>query len=66
MLVTWIYRWTQPRAAAPNDSLVTTLALLTLLTAMSTQVIGDSVARAFSLVGASLDCALSHGSARHP
>ena len=52
VLVTRIYRWTHHREAKPPDSFLTTLALLTILITMSTQVIGDNVARAFSLVGA--------------
>ncbi len=49
--VTAIYRASRPM----NDeaeSFVVTLVLLTILIAMVTQVIGDNVARAFSLVGA--------------
>lgn len=50
-LVTLIYRLTHaPEEAAP--SLPVTLVLLSILIAMVTQVIGDNVARAFSLVGA--------------
>ena len=50
-LVSQIYRRTRaPEAVAP--SLPTTLVLLTILIAIVTQVIGDQVARAFSLVGA--------------
>ncbi|MBI3415306.1 MAG: DUF4956 domain-containing protein [Verrucomicrobia bacterium] len=50
-LVSVIYRRTRsPEAVAP--SLPTTLVLLTILIAIVTQVIGDQVARAFSLVGA--------------
>lgn len=57
LLVGWIYRWThldanRDEAAAPLESFVTTLVLMTILIAVSTQVIGDNVARAFSLVGA--------------
>jgi hypothetical protein len=52
VLVTRIYGLTHHDEAAPTDSFLTTLALLTILTAMSTQIIGDNVARAFSLVGA--------------
>jgi hypothetical protein len=50
--VAWIYRCTRksPELAAP--SFLTTLVLLAVLIAMVTQVIGDNVARAFSLVGA--------------
>jgi uncharacterized membrane protein YhiD involved in acid resistance len=50
-VVTVIYRLTRaPDEAAP--SLPVTLVLLSILIAMVTQVIGDNVARAFSLVGA--------------
>src|SRR4029453_19217010 len=50
-LVALVYRRTRP----PDDvvaSFSVTLVLLTILIALVTQVIGDSVARAFSLVGA--------------
>jgi hypothetical protein len=52
-----IYRWTHPHAGgqddeAPARSFLATLVLMTIIIAMSTQVIGDNVARAFSLVGA--------------
>jgi hypothetical protein len=50
-LVALVYRATRPAAdAAP--SFTATLVLLAILIAMVTQVIGDNVARAFSLVGA--------------
>jgi uncharacterized membrane protein YhiD involved in acid resistance len=50
-IVSWIYRATRPDLAiAP--SFPGTLVLLSVLIAMVTGVIGDSVARAFSLVGA--------------
>ena len=49
--VAWVYCHTRPKeAVAP--SFPTTLVLLSVLIAMVTQVIGDNVARAFSLVGA--------------
>jgi hypothetical protein len=49
--VSWVYRATRNRAeVAPTFP--ATLVLLSVLIAMSTQVIGDNVARAFSLVGA--------------
>lgn len=51
-LVVSIYSWTHHRNTAPAESFLTTLVLLTVIIAMSTQVIGDNVARAFSLVGA--------------
>lgn len=48
-VVAWIYQRAIPE---PSPSLRTTLVLLTILIGAVTQVIGDSVARAFSLVGA--------------
>jgi uncharacterized membrane protein YhiD involved in acid resistance len=51
LAISWVYR----RARPMNDeaeSFTVTLVLLTILIAMVTQVIGDNVARAFSLVGA--------------
>ncbi len=50
-VVAWIYRHTRP-ANDTSGSLAVTLVLLSILIAMVTQVIGDNVARAFSLVGA--------------
>ena len=48
-----IYRFTmRPRSRDGGNSFLATLVLLSLLIAMVTLVIGDSVARAFSLVGA--------------
>lgn len=47
-----VYRLTHGRAADPAKGLMATLVLLTVLIAMMTLVIGDNVARAFSLVGA--------------
>jgi hypothetical protein len=49
--VSWIYRRARGPAAA-QGSFPGTLVLLAVLIAMVTQVIGDNVARAFSLVGA--------------
>lgn len=49
--VAWVYRSTR-RGAAISASFPVTLVLLAILIAMVTQVIGDNVARAFSLVGA--------------
>ncbi|MEO6567996.1 MAG: DUF4956 domain-containing protein [Opitutaceae bacterium] len=49
--VAWIYRRARG-AAASSGSFPGTLVLLAVLIAMVTQVIGDNVARAFSLVGA--------------
>jgi uncharacterized membrane protein YhiD involved in acid resistance len=51
LAIAWVYR----RARGANgeaESFGVTLVLLTILIAMVTQVIGDNVARAFSLVGA--------------
>ncbi len=50
--VAGVYRWTHRRDAAYAPTFLTTLVLLTILIAVVTQVIGESVARAFSLVGA--------------
>ncbi len=50
-VVAWIYQRTRP-ASDTSSSLSITLVLLSILIAMVTQVIGDNVARAFSLVGA--------------
>jgi hypothetical protein len=50
-LVAFVYRRTRSGLAA-SHSFTTTLVLLAVLIAMVTQVIGDNVARAFSLVGA--------------
>ncbi len=51
LLVALVYRLTRPRSeVAPSFS--ATLVLLSILIAMVTQVIGDNIARAFSLVGA--------------
>lgn len=49
--VAWIYRHTRKNTDI-TASFPTTLVLLSILIAMVTQVIGDNVARAFSLVGA--------------
>lgn len=49
--VAWVYRRTSNPETA-TSSLPATLVLLSILIAMVTQVIGDNVARAFSLVGA--------------
>src|SRR5205085_3407546 len=49
-LVSGIYSLTRPRAQI-NPSFPPTLVLLSILIAMVTQVIGDQLARAFSLVG---------------
>ena len=50
-LVAWIYRVTR-KSTEVAASFPITLVLLAILIAMVTQVIGDNVARAFSLVGA--------------
>src|SRR5205823_11912724 len=50
-LVAWIYRATR-KSAEMTSSFSVTLVLLAILIAMVTQVIGDNIARAFSLVGA--------------
>jgi hypothetical protein len=50
-IVALVYRHTRP-AGDVLPSFTTTLVLLSVLIAMVTQVIGDNVARAFSLVGA--------------
>jgi len=50
-LVAFVYRRTRPRSAIVA-SFPGTLILLSVLIAMVTQVIGDNIARAFSLVGA--------------
>jgi hypothetical protein len=49
--VAGIYRWSR-RGEPVQASFMTTLVLLAAVIAMATQVIGDNVARAFSLVGA--------------
>jgi hypothetical protein len=51
LLVAWIYRRTRPEGDIA-ESFPGTLVLLSVLIAMVTQVIGDNIARAFSLVGA--------------
>jgi hypothetical protein len=51
----WVVSWIYSRTTSGEDSatsLPTTLVMLAVLIAMVTQVIGDNVARAFSLVGA--------------
>ena len=49
-VVSLIYRWTRGRSA--DARFVSTLVLLTLLLSVTTIVIGDNIARAFSIVGA--------------
>ncbi len=48
--ISLIYRWTRGRSA--DARFVSTLVLLTLLLSVTTIVIGDNIARAFSIVGA--------------
>lgn len=50
----WIVAWVARRklAAGATDTLTLTLVLMCILIAMATQIIGDNIARAFSLVGA--------------
>ncbi len=50
--VALIYRWSHGRHSDNHHAMSTTLVLLSALIAMVSIVIGDSVARAFSLVGA--------------
>jgi len=50
-LVAWVYRHTR-KSSEISSSFSVTLVLLAILIAMVTQVIGDNIARAFSLVGA--------------
>jgi len=47
-----LYRYTQAHKEGNSEALASTLVLLAILIALVTQVIGNSVARAFSLVGA--------------
>jgi Domain of unknown function (DUF4956) len=51
LVIAWVYKRARP-ANGEAESFGVTLVLLTILIAMVTQVIGDNVARAFSLVGA--------------
>jgi len=55
LVLGWVVSWVYSRTISGEESassLPTTLVLLAVLIAMVTQVIGDNVARAFSLVGA--------------
>ena len=49
-VVAWLAKRYRPAGA--NDTLTLTLVLMSILIAMATQIIGDNIARAFSLVGA--------------
>lgn len=49
--VAGLYRWAR-RGEVISPTFLTTLVLLSTLIAMATQIIGDNIARAFSLVGA--------------
>jgi hypothetical protein len=51
LAVVGVYRWAR-RGESVQATFLTTLVLLAILIAMATQIIGDNVARAFSLVGA--------------
>jgi len=51
LAVAGLYRWAR-RGEAVQATFLTTLVLLAAVIAMATQVIGDNVARAFSMVGA--------------
>ncbi|MBS0266967.1 MAG: DUF4956 domain-containing protein [Planctomycetes bacterium] len=51
-LVAAVYRFSHGREKHDNTAIMTTLVLLSILIAMVSMVIGNSVARAFSLVGA--------------
>jgi len=58
LLLAWLGGWLVSRLArmkqpvAASDTLTLTLILMSILIAMATQIIGDNIARAFSLVGA--------------
>jgi hypothetical protein len=51
-LIAWVYRMSVRRTAGLSDPFVAALVLLSALVAMTTMVIDNSIARAFSLVGA--------------
>ena len=63
-IVAAVYRRSRPMSDEA-ESFIVTLVLLTVLIAMVTQVIGDNVARAFSLVGALSIVRFRTGGARH-
>ena len=63
-VVTLIYRLTRA-ADETAPSFTVTLVLLSILIAMVTQVIGDNIARAFSLVGRALDRPVPHRRPRY-
>ena len=52
LIIAGVFAISQKRTARETIPMITTLVLLTMLVAMTTIVIGDSVARAFGLVGA--------------
>lgn len=52
LIVGCVYHASQRKQLGESFSFIVTLAMLTILVAMTTMVIGNSVARAFSLVGA--------------
>lgn len=52
LIIAGVFAISQKRTARETVPMITTLVLLTMLVAMTTIVIGDSVARAFGLVGA--------------
>lgn len=51
-VIALVYRWTHGRRAEQPIPMMATLVLLTVLIGMISSVIGDNIARAFSLVGA--------------
>ena len=58
LLLAWLCGWLvavlarRKKPAGSHDTLTLTLVLMSILIAMATQIIGDNIARAFSLVGA--------------
>src|SRR5262249_5389978 len=64
LAIAWVYRRARP-ANGEAESFGVTLVLLTILIAMVTQVIGDNVARAFSLVGPCRSCGSGPSCATH-
>lgn len=55
-----VFRLSYGRRKPDGSVMITTLMLLSILVAMVSMVIGESVARAFSLVGGTVDRPLSH------